>query len=336
MTPQERSIFIGGSAFILALLGAYLGLHAFLGSDSSNESAGQFIDNRSEAALTAKSEQVDVGVTLAPASAPAGPDTADTGTDAVPAPPRLPAADPAAGIQPAAVTTAVTASSTTVLATTPTIPTTVPVATSDDPASTTETTMGSSTTVVSGSNSVVPSPSSTTAGLPAPPAGGLNAVEREIHRLTNALRADPGGPLARKKPMPKCVGDGFYGINIDPVSGHPAPAPALTLNSDVSLELARPWSVDMDKRDTMSHRPSADAQGVYANLGINLSATGENVAWFSGYPDSLAAITHFEGWRESDTGHYCALVTPSFTHIGVGHHKGAAKSWATQNFYRLR
>ena len=166
------------------------------------------------------------------------------------------------------------------------------------------------------------------------PAGGLNAVEVEIARLTNELRANPAGPLARKKPMPSCVNTSFYGITIDPATGHPSAVPALTLNEPVSIQMSRAWSAAMDQANTMSHR--ANSSDIYSQLGISPSAYGENVAWFQGYRDSEAARIHFEGWRESDTGHYCSLVSGTFTNLGVGQYTGAAKSWATQNFYRQR
>lgn len=161
-------------------------------------------------------------------------------------------------------------------------------------------------------------------------------MEREILRLTNELRANPSGPLARQKPLPSCVNEGFYGITIDGSTGHPTPAAALTLNEAVSTSLARAWSVEMDRTGNFDHRSSASASAIYTQLGINWSATGENIAWFRGYPDSQAAQIFFDGWRESETGHYCALVSGTYTHIGVGYYKGATSSWATQNFYRPR
>ncbi len=182
-------------------------------------------------------------------------------------------------------------------------------------------------------------PTSTSAPAPtAPPttalSSGLNSVELEILRLTNELRANPAGALARQEPMPDCVSNGFYDITIDGGTGHPTAVPALTLNEVVSLQLARDWSIQMDNTNAFEHRSNASAAAIYSQLGVNWSATGENIAWFSGYSDSQAAQIFFEGWRESDTGHYCAMVAGAYTHIGVGYHKGASKSWATQNFYR--
>ena len=161
----------------------------------------------------------------------------------------------------------------------------------------------------------------------------LSAVELEILRLTNELRSDPAGPLARHKPMPPCIDDEFYGIGVDPESGHPWPVPRLELNEIVSTELARPWAIEMDRRSEFAHQPSTTQQAVYADLGIPASAWGENIAWFSGYPPEMTAIVHFEGWRESDTGHYCSLVTARFTNVGIGEHRVGSESWAVQSFY---
>ena len=172
---------------------------------------------------------------------------------------------------------------------------------------------------------------------PLPPmATDLDPVELEILRLTNALRADPSGPLAREKPLPSCVDQPFYGISVDPATGHPEAAPALRLDERVSVALARPWAREMDRTGAFEHRPPGSALAVYGQLGIDLSATGENIAWFRGYNPTEAARVHFEGWRESDDGHYCALVAPSYTHIGIGTFRGRERSWAVQNFYQLR
>lgn len=181
-----------------------------------------------------------------------------------------------------------------------------------------------------------PTSVSTTGVAPttAPPAGGHSPTELEIFRLTNQLRANPAGELAREGPMPSCVTQGPYGIELDPATGHPKPAPPLTLDETVSLQMARPWSVRMNSASEMSHRPNQI--DFLASIGIQARVSGENVAWSSGYSDSQAAMVHFRGWRESNTGHYCAMLAPVYTHIGVGHHKGAQKSWATQNFYSPR
>jgi uncharacterized protein YkwD len=188
------------------------------------------------------------------------------------------------------------------------------------------------TTVVTAPPTSATAPATTAATQP--PAGGLNSVELEVARLTNELRANPAGGLARRKPMPPCINEGFYAITTDGATGHPVPVPALSLNETVSVQMARTWSVEMDRANTMSHRSNTSA--VYSQLGISPRASGENVAWFQGYSDAEAARVFFEGWRESDSGHYCALVSGVYANFGVGTYKGASRSWATQNFYSTR
>ncbi len=165
----------------------------------------------------------------------------------------------------------------------------------------------------------------------------LTALEQEIVRLTNALRANPSGELRRRGAMPACVDEEFYSITVDPDTGHPAAVPALSLNRQVSLQMARDWSQQMAAADQMTHRTQDSQRAIYAALGINWSSFGENVARAQGHPESSIAFQFFSGWRESDTGHYCSMMSGQFTHFGVGHHRTAAgKDWGTQNFYSLR
>jgi hypothetical protein len=173
-------------------------------------------------------------------------------------------------------------------------------------------------------------------GTLTPAAVQLDPVELEILELTNSLRADPSGLLARSASLPACVDNPFYDITIDPDSGQPEPVPPLVLDEQVSLSLSRSWAQEMDRTGRFEHRSSGSAVVIYGHLGIELSATGENIAWMSGYPESEAARVHFEGWRESDAGHYCALISPTYTHIGVGAHQGEERSWAVQSYYRRR
>ncbi|MEL7157328.1 MAG: CAP domain-containing protein [Actinomycetota bacterium] len=311
MTQRERSILIATAALVLAL-GAVLATVRFVGAGSDPVAGGdgQFISNDDDQSAAGALDQGADG-------APAGPATADLGTPAGAADPTL--APPASS---STVTNEAPAATTT-----PTIATTASSVTTAAP--TTETTAAPASTPTTGAATTASTVATTS------PAG-MFAVELEILALTNQLRADPAGPLARRKPMPACVGNPFYGITIDGATGHPAAVPALTLHEGVSTQLARTWSVEMDQANNLAHRSNASASTIYSQLGIEWSATGENIAWFSGYPDAEAARIFFEGWRESDTGHYCALVAGAFTHIGVGYHKGAEKSWATQNFHRPR
>lgn len=167
----------------------------------------------------------------------------------------------------------------------------------------------------------------TSSTQPPPASGGLNAVELEIARMTNELRTNPNGPLARKKPAPSCV-------QVDG-GGKVVAVPALTLSEPVSVNMSRPWSVDMNGRNTMDHRSSASAVAIYTQLGISPSTYGENVAWFQGYSDAQGAQVLFEGWRESD-GHYCNMMSAGYTSFGVGVYKGSSRTWGTQNFYATR
>lgn len=200
-------------------------------------------------------------------------------------------------------------------------PTTAPATVVTVP-STTPTTAKPTTTTAAATSS-----STTAATQPPPAAGGMTGVELEIARMTNELRTNPNGPLARKKAPPSCV-------QVDG-NGKVVAVPALTVSEAVSVNLSRPWSVDMNSRNTMDHRSSASALAIYKQLGISPSTYGENVAWFQGYSDAQAAQVFFEGWRESD-GHYCNMMSAGYTTFGVGVYKGATRSWATQNFYATR
>ena len=61
-------------------------------------------------------------------------------------------------------------------------------------------------------------------------------------------------------------------------------------------------------------------------------SAGENIAYHS---YSEKAMIHFSGWRESD-GHFCNMMDPGFTHLGVGEVTKGRISYATQNFYSTR
>ncbi|MEZ5408939.1 MAG: CAP domain-containing protein [Acidimicrobiales bacterium] len=163
--------------------------------------------------------------------------------------------------------------------------------------------------------------------------GPLTPVEAEIVRLTNELRSNPAGALARREPLPSCVSDPFYAITISPDTGLPSAVPPLTVDDGVTLALARPWAATLQGTGRFEHRSSDEAHQLYGQLGLPVGAWGENIAWFTGFDITQAARIHFEGWRESDAGHYCALVSPRFTHLGVGAIEDGGQSWAVQNFY---
>lgn len=168
---------------------------------------------------------------------------------------------------------------------------------------------------------------------PAPVDGPLTPAETEIVRLTNELRANPAGALARRRPQPACVADPFYAIAVDDDTGLPSAVPPLAVDDAVTRSLARPWAATLRSSGRFEHRPSDEAHQLYTGLGLPVSAWGENIAWFTGFDPSQAARIHFEGWRESDDGHYCALVSGRFTHVGVGAIEDGGQSWAVQNFY---
>ncbi len=188
------------------------------------------------------------------------------------------------------------------------------------------------TTLVVGGPAAAPA-----APTAAPDAGGadgpLTPVETEIVRLTNELRANPAGALARREPLPSCVTDPFYALTLSPDTELPEAVPPLTINDGVTLALSRPWAATMQSTGHFEHRSSEEAHELYDQLGLPVGAWGENIAWFTGFDLAQAARIHFEGWRESDAGHYCALVSPRFTHVGVGALEDGTQSWAVQNFY---
>ena len=127
--------------------------------------------------------------------------------------------------------------------------------------------------------------------------------------------------------------DAAGAITLSPDTGLPAAVPALEVDDGVTLALARPWAATLQTTGHFEHRSSDEAHELYGQLGLPVKAWGENIAWFTGFDIEQAARIHFEGWRESDAGHYCALVSPRFTHVGVGAIEDGGQSWAVQNFY---
>ena len=166
----------------------------------------------------------------------------------------------------------------------------------------------------------------TTTAAPEPRPTGLNEVEQQIFEWTNQLRADPDGALRPDQPI-SC-----NGLETD-ASGYPKPVPALTLDPTVSIQMAREWAVTMQTTDSFRHRTNIG--DVLTDLGVSWRSYGENIAWEGGFPTADKAMVHFDGWVNSP-GHYCNMMSPGFTHIGVGYHTAGNKSWAVQNFYTLR
>lgn len=154
----------------------------------------------------------------------------------------------------------------------------------------------------------------------------LSAVEWEIVRLTNELRTNPNGPLAREGAVTDCDGR----IPLDPATGGYQAAGALTVDRVASVDVARPWSAQLTTE--LIHRPQAGITALQ-DAGVAVMAAGENIAYHN-FPDT--AYRHFAGWRESD-GHFCNMMDPGFTHIGIGEHTDAEGfSFATQNFFSLQ
>ncbi len=320
MSRQAERRLLGVLGFVAVAIVMFAAVRLLTGGPADDIAAGEAsptaaVDDARDADGDASSDR-DSGVGRAPLTVEAS--TSTTGLIASSTTP------------PTTATTELDASSSTTSAGETT--TTTKAAASSTTLSSTTTTVVATTTSSTTTTAVTTTSSSTTT---APV--GLTAVEQDVIRLTNQLRSNPSGPLRRVAPMPGCVDDEFFSIEVDPGTGHPRPVPELVANDAVSIKLSRDWSIRMADADEMSHRSNESQSAIYSALGINRSRSSENVAWLSGYPESAIAMQLFVGWRESSTGHYCSLVAGSLTHIGVGHHRtDSGKDWATQNFYAQR
>lgn len=242
-----------------------------------------------------------------------------------------------------ATTVATTAAPTTTEATTTVAPSSSEApSTTADSSSTTVDTMpstsvsDSSSTTVAGGSTTTAGPSTTIAQTTTtvetteptgPPSGSLNAVELEIARLTNELRTNPNGNLKREGAAIDCSGR----IGVDLSTGQYQSIGALIVDQTASLQVARPWSAQMTTSNFV-HQPRAGITALQA-AGISVRSAGENIAYHN-FSDK--ALNHFVGWRESD-GHFCNMMDPNFTHIGVGEvTKSDGISYATQNFFSTR
>jgi uncharacterized protein YkwD len=137
----------------------------------------------------------------------------------------------------------------------------------------------------------------------------LPAVEREIVRLTNATRRQHGLPL----------------LTVDP-----------TLT-----EVSRQHSLDMLRRRFFSHQnpeglsPLDRLPPAYAS---RISRSGENIWTGSGHapadPRALARMM-LATWMASP-GHRRNILTPGFTHLGVGVAGSGREIRATQIFVEIR
>ena len=157
----------------------------------------------------------------------------------------------------------------------------------------------------------------------------LTAYEQLLLELVNRARLDPAGEAAR------------FGISLNTglaAGSLTASAKQVLAPNELLVDSARAHSQWMINTDIFSHTGSGgsdpgDRMGAAGYAFTGSWTWGENIAWFTGFDLAQAALIHFEGWRESDAGHYCALVSPRFTHLGVGALEDGTQSWAVQNFY---
>lgn len=100
-------------------------------------------------------------------------------------------------------------------------------------------------------------------------------------------------------------------------------------------EAAIGHSEEMLKLDFFSHTsPTAGRETPHVRImatGSRARRTGENIATFSGHPESSIAAKSVDGWMNSP-GHRRNLLDPSFTHMGIGVAKSGLKFMVTQNF----
>lgn len=171
-----------------------------------------------------------------------------------------------------------------------------------------------------------PLPPPTASPPPVPVPVPLSAVEMEIVRLTNELRTEPNGRLRREGPLIDCGGR----IPVDWTTGSYLAVAPVTVDPEASRLVARPWAAQLTT--DLHHRPRAGVTAL-EEAGIAVWVAGENIAYHN-YPDT--AFRHFVGWRESD-GHFCNLMDPQFTHLGVGEvTRQDGLSYAAQNFFSLQ
>lgn len=98
---------------------------------------------------------------------------------------------------------------------------------------------------------------------------------------------------------------------------------------DGAAEAAYLHSLDMDLRNFFSHTNPDDigpAQRL-TNQGVEWTAAGENIA--RGYPTPGSVMS---AWMDS-SGHRANILSPYYTHLGVGVHIGGDDGpWWTQDF----
>ena len=336
MTRQEQNIILAGLAAAVAILAGAWFLVISPNSDSAtvavgSSSAGDAPSGESPQALagteplapeiTVEAEPIETTTTTVAPPVTEAPTTTVAPTTITLAPTTTTTA-PTTTAAPTTETTETTAtpdttdgSDTTAPAEDETTTTAPPTTEADDTGDATTTTVSEQT-----STTVADAP------VDAPPANELSAIEIEIVRLTNELRTNPNGPLAREGAVIDCDGR----ILLNEAGDGYAPIGAVEAHLAASLQVARPWSAQMT-RDNFVHQDNAGVPALQA-AGVEVRSAGENIAWHT-FPD--IATTHFEGWRESD-GHFCNLMDPGFTFIGVGEVTKDGTSFATQNFFSTR
>lgn len=130
-------------------------------------------------------------------------------------------------------------------------------------------------------------------------------VEREIHRLTNAMRAEKG--VAPLQPLPE-------------------------LDS-----LARNHSINMAQNGFFSHS-DPEGRSPFDRMehflpGLLTMGSAENIAMrgLSGDDELMVALGLVTQWRNSP-GHYSNIMNPAYRQLGVGIGTGSGNVYATQNF----
>jgi len=106
-----------------------------------------------------------------------------------------------------------------------------------------------------------------------------------------------------------------------------ASLPPLAWHDPVS-QVAYEHSVDMDVRNFFSHtNPDGDGPADRITMaGITWTAAGENIA----YGQQTPAVVMTD-WMNSP-GHRANILSPNYTHLGVGVHLAPGGPWWTQNF----
>ncbi len=124
----------------------------------------------------------------------------------------------------------------------------------------------------------------------------------------------------------------WAGINLERTK---AGLSALKFDARLSLA-ARGHAKDMADRNFFDHhsgKPGFDTPGDRIHqAGSFEQAWAENIAFLEGEPDSRIVATFVTGWMNSP-GHFKNIMTPSFTHTGVGVFKSSdGRVYAVQEF----